>query len=215
MVLVGKSLESITTDIRRATLAQATIYDLDGALLATTYLEEVDGLGQELVAGVMQRQSEESFVRDLTVANIDYSEIIGSLEARGGDDMAVIGTSLSQTFLVQPSTTTRTQVFGLAFAAFIVVIAAGIFVANRITKPLEGVVKASEAVAAGNLTVKLNATGNDELTTVAGAFNNMVNALESSNRELMDAYDTTLEGGQRRSNFETRKPKDILRESLI
>ena len=154
----------------------------------------MDALSQELVAGVMQRQSEESYVRDLTVANIDYSEIIGTLEARGGSDMAVIGTSLSQTFLVQPSNTTRSQVFGLAFAAFIVVIAAGLFVANRITKPLEGVVRASEAVAQGNLTVKLNASGNDELSSLASAFNNMVSALEHSNRELMDAYDTTLEG---------------------
>ncbi|MFQ5922104.1 MAG: HD domain-containing phosphohydrolase [Anaerolineales bacterium] len=194
VVLVGKSLESIARDVRKATLAQATIYDLRGTPLAMTYLDDVDGLSQELVAGVMRRQSEESFVRDLTVANIDYSEIIGTLEARGGADMAVIGTSLPQTFLVQPSTTTRTQIFGLAFAAFIVVIVAGVLVANRITRPLEGVVKASEAVAQGNLTVKLNASGNDELTTLASAFNNMVNALEHSNRELMEAYDTTLEG---------------------
>ena len=194
VVLVGKSLESITNELRQATLAQATIYDLQGKPLATTYVEDVDSLSQELVAGVIQRQSEESYLRDLTVANIDYTEIIGALEARGGSDMAVIGTSLSQTFLVQPSNTTRTQVFGLAFAAFIVVISAGVFVANRITKPLEGVVKASEAVAEGNLTVKLNATGNDELSSLASAFNNMVTALEHSNRELMDAYDTTLEG---------------------
>jgi putative nucleotidyltransferase with HDIG domain len=194
VVLVGKTLESVTADIRQATLAQSTIYDLQGSPLATTYVEDVEGLSQELVAGVMQRASEESFVRDLTVANIDYSEIIGTLEARGGVDMAVIGTSLSQTFLVQPSNTTRTQVFGLAFAAFIVVIVAGVIVANRITKPLEGVVAASEAVAHGNLTVKLNASGNDELTSLASAFNNMVVALEHSNRELMDAYDTTLEG---------------------
>ena len=194
VVLVGKSLESVTADIRQATLAQATIYDLQGIPLATTYMENVDGVSQQLVAGVLQRQSEESFVRDLTVANIDYSEIIGTLEARGGADMAVIGTSLSQTFLVQPSTTTRAQVFGLTFVALIVVIVAGVFVANRITKPLEGVVKASEAVAQGNLTVKLNAAGNDELTALASAFNNMVIALEHSNRELMDAYDSTLEG---------------------
>ena len=194
VVLVGKSLQSIATEVRRATLAQATIYDLQGTPLATTFLEDVDGLSQELVSGVVQRQSEESYLRDLSVANIDYSEIIGTLEARGGDDMAVIGTSLPQTFLVQPSTTTRTQIFGLASVAFVVVIGAGVFVANRITKPLEGVVKASEAVARGNLTVKLNTTGNDELSTLASAFNNMVTALENSNRELMEAYDTTLEG---------------------
>jgi HAMP domain-containing protein/ActR/RegA family two-component response regulator len=225
VVLVGKSLESVTTDIRQATLAQTTIYDIQGSPLATTYLEDVDGLGQELVAGVMQRASEESFVRDLTVANIDYSEIIGTLEARGGTDVAVIGTSLSQTFLVQPSTTTRAQVFGLAFAAFIVVIVAGVFVANRITKPLEGVVKASEAVAQGNLTVKLNTTGNDELTALASAFNNMVVALEHSNRELMDAstpianswMPTTqlLKVGRRRLSCVMRKPKDILNVSQI
>ena len=194
VVLVGKSLESIAGDVRRATLAQATIYDLQGTPLATTFLEDVDSLSQELVASVVQRQSEESYLRDLSVANIDYSEIIGTLEARGGDDIAVIGTSLPQTFLVQPSTTTRAQVFGLASAAFVVVIVAGVVVANRITRPLEGVVKASEAVAKGNLTVKLNASGNDELSALASAFNNMVTALEHSNRELMEAYDTTLEG---------------------
>lgn len=194
VVLVGKLLKSIARDVRRATLAQATVYDLNGTPFATTYLEEVDGLSPELVSGVMERQSIESLVRNLSVANIDYVEIVGPLEARGGADMALIGTSLPQAFLVQPSQTTRVQVFGLALVAVVFVIGAGIFVANRITRPLEGVVKASEAVAKGNLTVKLNASGNDELSTLASAFNNMVTALEHSNRELMEAYDTTLAG---------------------
>ncbi|MFQ5932835.1 MAG: HD domain-containing phosphohydrolase, partial [Nitrospiraceae bacterium] len=193
-VLIGKSLASIAGNVREATLAQAAIYDLEGSPLATTYLEEVDGLSPDIVSSVMERQSVGSLVRNLSVANINYSEIVGPLEARGGLDMALIGTSLPQAFLVQPSRTTRAQVFGLAFGAVVFVIGAGIFVANRITRPLEGVVKASEAVAQGNLTVKLNASGNDELTTVASAFNNMVTALEHSNRELMEAYDTTLEG---------------------
>ncbi|MFV2044874.1 MAG: cache domain-containing protein, partial [Anaerolineales bacterium] len=176
VVLVGKSLESIAGDVRRATLAQATIYDLDGTPFATTYMEDVDGLSPDIVSGVMERQTAESLVRNLNVANIDYVEIVGPLEARGGADMAFIGTSLPQAFLVQPSQTTRVQIFGLAFVAVVFVIGAGIFVANRITRPLERVVKASEAVAQGNLTVKLNASGNDELTTVASAFNNMVSA---------------------------------------
>jgi HD-GYP domain-containing protein (c-di-GMP phosphodiesterase class II) len=194
VVLVGKSLESIAGEVREATLAQATIYNLEGTPLATTYLEDVDGLSSAIVSSVMERQLDESMVRALSVANIDYSEIVGPLEARGGLDIALIGTSLPQTFLVQPSNTTRTQVFGLSFAAVAFVIGAGVLVANRITRPLEGVVKASEAVAQGNLTVKLNASGNDELTTLASAFNNMVTALEHSNRELMEAYDSTLEG---------------------
>jgi putative nucleotidyltransferase with HDIG domain len=67
-------------------------------------------------------------------------------------------------------------------------------IANRITRPLLQVVEASEEVAQGNLTVKLPMAGNDELSTLATAFNDMVGALERSNRELMEAYNSTLEG---------------------
>jgi HD-GYP domain-containing protein (c-di-GMP phosphodiesterase class II) len=194
VVLVGRSLGSLSREIREATFAQATIYDFSGAPQATTFLEEVGPLGSELVAGVLNRQAEESFLRSLTVANIDYSEIIGTLDSRGGVDVALVGTSLPQTFLVHPSQVTRVQIFGLATLGFLFVIAAGVLVANRITRPLLDVVQASEAVAQGNLTVKLDARGNDELATLARAFNDMVISLERSNRELLEAYNTTLEG---------------------
>jgi len=194
VVLVGRSLGSLSREIREATFAQATIYDFSGSPQATTFLEEVGPLGSELVAGVLNRQAEESFLRNLTVANIDYSEIIGTLDSRGGVDVALVGTSLPQTFLVHPSQVTRVQIFGLATLGFLFVIAAGVLVANRITRPLLDVVQASEAVASGNLTVKLDARGNDELATLARAFNDMVISLERSNRELLEAYNTTLEG---------------------
>jgi HD-GYP domain-containing protein (c-di-GMP phosphodiesterase class II)/ActR/RegA family two-component response regulator len=194
VVLIGKSLSTIATEIRAATLAQATLYNFQGEPLATAFLEQVGSLDPVLVQSVVNRQAEESFTRELSVTNIDYSEIIGTLEARGGSDVAVIGTSLPQTFLVQPSQVTRLQIFGLATGAFIFVISAGLLIANRITRPLLQVVKASAEVAQGNLTVKLPTAGNDELSTLATAFNDMVGALERSNRELMDAYNSTLEG---------------------
>jgi HD-GYP domain-containing protein (c-di-GMP phosphodiesterase class II)/CheY-like chemotaxis protein len=194
VVLVGRSLGSLSREIREATLAQTTIYDFGGAPQATTFLEEVGPLGSELVAGVLNRQAEESFLRNLTVANIDYSEIIGTLDSRGGIDVALVGTALPQTFLVHPSQVTRLQIFGLATLGFLFVIGAGVLVANRITRPLLDVVQASEAVAQGNLTVKLDARGNDELATLARAFNDMVISLERSNRELLEAYNNTLEG---------------------
>jgi HD-GYP domain-containing protein (c-di-GMP phosphodiesterase class II) len=108
--------------------------------------------------------------------------------------VAIIGSSLPQTFLVQPSQVTRAQIFGLATLSILLVIGAGVVVANRITKPLLQVVEASSEVAKGNLTVKLETRGNDELATLASAFNEMVTSLDRSNRELMDAYNSTLEG---------------------
>lgn len=194
VVLVGRSLGSLSREIREATFSQATLYDFSGDPQATTFLEAVGPLSPELVAGVMDRQAEESFLRNLTVANIAYSEIIGTLEARAGIDVALIGTSLPQTFLVHPSQVTRVQIFGLATLGFLFVIGAGVLVANRITRPLLDVVQASEEVAHGNLTVKVDARGNDELATLARAFNDMVISLDRSNRELLEAYNTTLEG---------------------
>ena len=207
VVLVGKSLSSLSREIREATFAQATIYDFSGAPQATTFLEEVGPLGSELVAGVLDRQGEESFLRNLTVANIAYSEIIGTLDSRGGVDVALVGTALPQTFLVHPSQVTRLQIFGLATLGFLFVIAAGVLVANRITRPLLDVVQASEAVARGNLTVKVDARGNDELATLARAFNDMVISLDRSNRELLEAYNSTLEGWSKALELRDEEPE--------
>ncbi len=194
VVLVGKSMATLTQEIREATVAQATVYSFDGQPLATTLLEQVEPLSPELATGVLDRQIEESFLRNLNVANIAYSEILTTMEARGGVDIGIVGTALPQTFLVQPSKVTRMQIFGLATLAFILVIAAGVLVSDRITRPLLQVVQASSEVAKGNLTVQVKASGNDELATLAHSFNEMVTSLQRSNRELMEAYNTTLEG---------------------
>lgn len=193
VVLIGETLSRMTRQLREATLAQSTIYGFDGLPLATTFLEDSGSLSEDLVTGILSRQHE-SFLRNLRITDIDYSEILTSMEARGGLDVAIIGTSLPQTFLVQPSQVTRAQIFGLSTLSILLVIGAGLVVANRITKPLLQVVQASSEVAKGNLTVQVEARGNDELATLALAFNKMVTSLDRSNRELMDAYNSTLEG---------------------
>jgi adenylate cyclase len=194
VALVGKRLDSITQELRQATLGQTTVYGFDGQPLSTTFLEAADPLAAEYVSGILAQQDSNSYLRNLRITNIDYTEILTSLEARGGQDVAIIGSSLPQTFLVQPSQVTRAQIFGLATLSILLVIGAGVVVANRITKPLLQVVQASSEVAKGNLTVKLETRGNDELATLASAFNEMVTSLDRSNRELMDAYNSTLEG---------------------
>jgi HD-GYP domain-containing protein (c-di-GMP phosphodiesterase class II) len=194
VVLIGERLSTMTSELRQATLAQTTVYTFDGIPLATTFLEAADPLAAEYVTGILAQQDNQSYLRNLRSTNIDYSEILTSLEARGGLDVAIIGSSLPQTFLVEPSQITRAQIFGLATLSILLVIGAGLLVANRITKPLLQVVQASSEVAKGNLTVKLETRGNDELATLGSAFNEMVSSLDRSNRELMDAYNSTLEG---------------------
>lgn len=180
VLVVGKSLSTLSNQIRRDTLAHVTIYGLDGTVIFSTLFlpQEIIPLSAEVVGGVLVNQDEESSIREITVASSTYSEIFGPWEARGGEDLAVVGVSLAQNLLARPTLITRFQVFSFVIVAFLGVIALGVFLAHQITRPLSGVVRASIEVARGNLEVKVPSEGNDEIMVLAHAFNRMVSGLQ-------------------------------------
>jgi putative nucleotidyltransferase with HDIG domain len=59
---------------------------------------------------------------------------------------------------------------------------------------LHRLVEASSQVAQGDLTIQVEPRGNDEVTDLTHAFNDMVSSLSASKMDLLEAYDTTLEG---------------------
>jgi class 3 adenylate cyclase/DNA-binding response OmpR family regulator len=199
VILVGKSLPTLVRQIRQDTLAHVSIYDLNGRPLASTFLfeEDVPPLVPELVSGVLERQDDSSLIRELSVASINYSEVVGpwevrervaTLEAsRSNNDLGLIGTSLAEAFLARPSRVTRLQVYALTAVAFSLVIAMGLYLAGRITRPLLQVVEASAEVTEGNLDVQVEATGNDEVAVLAHSFNRMVSGLREGSlyRDLL------------------------------
>jgi class 3 adenylate cyclase len=199
MVMVGKSLPTLIRQVRQDTLAHITIYDLNGQPIASTLLteENVHPLNTELVSDVLGRQDEATLIRTLTVASINYSEIVGPWEVReflkplqavrNNNDQGLIGVSLAETFLVRPSQITRLQIFLLTTVAFFLVIALGVYLANRITRPLLRIVNASAKVAEGNLDVQVDASGNDEVAILATSFNQMVSGLREGSvyRDLL------------------------------
>jgi adenylate cyclase len=177
---VGKSLPTLSQQIRQDTLAQVTFYGLDGFPIASSLLmqEEVFPVPKEVVARTLQRQDSAASMRELTVASTSYSEILGPWEARGGADLGLFGASLAQNYLSRPSTLARFQVFIFVLLAFLGVIALGLFLAHQITHPLSQIVQASVEVARGNLEIKVPSRGNDEVMVLAHAFNVMVSGLQ-------------------------------------
>ncbi len=189
-ILVGKSLSTLVRQIRQDTLAHIAVYDFDGQSIVSTFLHEGDltPLAPEQVSDVLERQDHESIMRGLTVAGTGYGEIVGPWEVRGGDtDLGLIGTSLSHDFLVRTSQLTRYQIFLLVTMAFLLVIAVGVFLADRITRPLLQVVRASGEVAEGNLEVRIEPVGGDEIAVLAHSFNRMVAGLREGSiyRDLL------------------------------
>jgi class 3 adenylate cyclase/ActR/RegA family two-component response regulator len=179
VVLVGKSLRSLARQMSEDTLGRVTFYDLKGQPLATTL--STNGDSQSVPTGlVLQavKEQDKSQTRDLTVSTVGYMEILSPWNARGSTNLGLMGVSLARAFLVHTSQVTQLEIFGLVAAAVLLVTVIGLYLANLITRPLLRLVTASSQVAQGNLEVKVDANGDDEVAVLAQSFNHMVAGLQ-------------------------------------
>ncbi len=188
-VLVGKSVHTLVREAAQENAAGITIYDTQGTPLASTVFAggETYPLSKSEVVEVLARQDQSSLSRNLTVTQLDYAEIIGPWEARGGNDLGEIGTALVQSFLTRTNTTIQVEIFILVVVAILLVVGLGLMLAGRITRPLVHLAAASSRVAQGDLEVKVESEGNDEVAVLAHAFNSMVAGLQEGSvyRDLL------------------------------
>lgn len=189
VLLVGKSLTSLARQMSQATLGDVTLYDRSGSPLTSTLstAQETFPLDKAQVERTFSLQDQQALSRDLTVASIDYAEILGPWEVRGGEDQGILGVSLAKAFLVRTSAVTRVEIYALVAASILLVLIIGVILANRITSPLLRLVNASGEIAQGNLEIKVDASGNDELAVLAQSFNYMVAGLQEGSiyRDLL------------------------------
>ncbi len=199
VVLVGKSLDEMVAKLQQETRIQVTIYDFVGQPMESTFLSS-PSLPPETASQILLDQDTASQRRDLssrrdiTVSNIDYEEILGPWEAREGEDLGVVGSALPKTFLVRANSVTRLQIFLLVAFAFLLVILVGLYISALITRPIQGLVNASSRVAEGDLEVQLRVRSQDEIEDLTESFNQMVSSLNRSQKDLVKAYDTALNG---------------------
>ena len=189
-VLVGRSLTGLVAQIRQDDLADVTLYASDGRPLASSLAHgaaAVNPLTAQDAARLLTGQDQVSLVRDLTLDSNPYSEILGPWEARNGQVLGIMGTSLPRYFLMSTDQITRSQVFVLVAVLLLLVVAVGITLANQITRPLIRIVRASSEVAKGNLDIKVETRGNDEVAVLAHTFNAMVAGLQEGSmyRDLL------------------------------
>ncbi|MFH2038236.1 MAG: HD domain-containing phosphohydrolase [Chloroflexota bacterium] len=201
VILVGTSLEKLATTIHEKSLGQITFYNFEGIPVSTSFIFDPPPLDSPTASQVLANQSlpqssvrSVSDQRDLSVVDITYTEVLAAWEARGDVDLGIMGAALVKNFFVNPSNFTRFQMVGLVGLALFMVILVGINLANLITRPLLGLVKVSQLVAAGDLDVHLDMETNDEINTLVNSFNQMITNLSQSRDELLQAYDSALIG---------------------
>jgi HD-GYP domain-containing protein (c-di-GMP phosphodiesterase class II) len=194
--LVGRSVQSLSQLIREQTLSQVSFYTLEGVSLSTTLLG-----GQPIdltaVQNILENQAQGSYAREFRESNIDYHELLTPLEVRVGEDIGIMGVALPAGFLSQTTQITRGNTLVLLASALLLVVVVGAVIAGRITKPIRDLRDAAQKVAGGNLQVNVRSGRSDEIGTLTQSFNTMVDSLNQSKRDLVEAYDKTIEGWAR------------------
>jgi len=76
------------------------------------------------------------------------------------------------------------QFLGIALAVLMVSLAAALFLARRVSRPLTALVKASERIGAGDYRTPVRVRSNDEFGLLAQAFNAMQNGIAVRERQL-------------------------------
>jgi putative nucleotidyltransferase with HDIG domain len=193
VILVGETLKGIVDKIREETLAQATIYDTSLNPISSTFFEfpSRPPFDSSIVS---ESQDQQSLMRDFESSNISYTELLGTWEARDGEDIGIMGTALPKTFLVRTSNITRFNVTLVFVFAIIMAMLLGLYLSNLIARPILKLKQAALEVAKGNLEIRVDSTGGDEVAALAQSFNKMVTNLSRSEKDLISAYDKTIEG---------------------
>ncbi len=189
VVLVGKSLPTLAAQMKQQMLGDVTLYDFNGQPMASTVFtpREAYAVASSQIYDLVARQNEDSLTRTWPISTLQYTELLGVWEARGGMDLGLMGVSLTQTFLIRASTLTRVQIFVVIVAGVLLVVVVGVYLASLITNPLQRLVRVSREVALGNLEVKVDVKGDDEVAVLAHSFNSMVAGLQEGSmyRDLL------------------------------
>jgi signal transduction histidine kinase len=108
--------------------------------------------------------------------------VLGSVLPLAGFGLVLLGTEVARTGELD-STLVRVVVFVLA-AAVIVTVLFAYFLAGNLTAPLRAVSKAVERASAGDLSVRVEVAGEDELARLVESHNRLAADLERRNAEL-------------------------------
>ncbi|HSM25146.1 MAG TPA: HD domain-containing phosphohydrolase [Anaerolineaceae bacterium] len=197
VLLVGKSLQELVKQIREETLAQVTIYDFEGKVLGSTFAAP-SPINKQIADEVVVHQENSTLVfknsRQVNIRNIGYREIFSTWDVRNREDLGIMGIALGESFLISTTNITRIQIALLAGLIFVLVIIIGLNLSKLITTPILELVSASKKVMDGDLNVEIQSASNDELAVMANTFNQMVRNVRDSKNEIIDSYDSTLEG---------------------
>lgn len=167
-------------------------YDRDGHVLADsdvlttlTFSTAVDEVGTQLLGS------------DSILVEWDDDYIfVGQRVQLGNQTFGAIGIELSTEILQQNIETARSQAIILGLIVTVISVILALVLSRSIINPLIRLIHASELVAQGKYEQKVEVKSNDELATLATAFNTMTDSVQRTTLELREARDNAIASQQ-------------------
>jgi two-component system, NtrC family, nitrogen regulation sensor histidine kinase NtrY len=107
------------------------------------------------------------------------------LKSDSGAVLAVLVVALSRSGMVEAQQQIRTIAYGVAAGGILLAIAFSLWIAARVSRPIEQLAHAAEEVAGGNWDVRVPQRGHDEVSVLARSFNHMTEQLVSQRDRLV------------------------------
>ncbi len=107
------------------------------------------------------------------------------LKNEAGNVLAVLIVALSRAEMVAAEQHIRAIAYTVATAGILLSIVMSLWIAARVSRPIEELARAAEEVAGGNWETQVGEHGHDELTVLAESFNHMTSQLASQRDRLV------------------------------
>jgi signal transduction histidine kinase len=109
------------------------------------------------------------------------------LANNAGRVLAVLTVALTRQGMVQAQQHIRAIAYGVAAAGILLAIAFSLWIAARVSRPIEQLARAAEEVAGGNLDVRVPVRGRDEVSVLSESFNHMTAELAGQRERLVQS----------------------------
>ncbi|MGA3335308.1 MAG: ATP-binding protein [Terracidiphilus sp.] len=109
------------------------------------------------------------------------------LKNEQGGAMAVLVVAISRSGMVEAQQHIRAIAYGVAAGGILLAIAFSLWIAARVSRPIEQLARAAEEVAGGNWDVRVPQRGRDEVSVLARSFNHMTEQLVSQRDRLVQS----------------------------
>jgi signal transduction histidine kinase len=107
------------------------------------------------------------------------------LKSDNGAVLAVLTVTISRAGMVEAQQHIRAIAYGVASGGILLAILCSLWIAARVSRPIEQLASAAERVAAGNWETRVNERGRDEIGVLARSFNHMTGQLASQRERLV------------------------------